>query len=362
MTNKTTNTRQQESKAMSHEPIKTAMERFRAYCASKGIPEKSSLAHIHKMSEFEEHERKELRAQNEAQRDEIEKLKQENIKIENERDQLKQDLHDLQERFNGIKFIESELRKDNASLNTQVSGLKNELIVSLKDWHELNTSEENLKQENEKQANRIKELETPRDPYEKLDIQGKIYIAGLHNQIETLKQELDYQKEVNESLHNSSNFTYESQKRDIEAQAKRIAELEAATEHLGLTPQQASDGLARYKAQVAEIQALRKQVEELEAIKPKRHALTAQELSDPEYMESYLEAMHDDIDECVKYQSELRSEIEAHRNEVEKLRKQVEEIKELCTHDYETKGDFIKRVKAALSAHEHSEKPSTKED
>lgn len=44
-------------------------------------------------------------------------------------------------------------------------------------------------------------------------------------------------------------------------QAKRIAELEAATEHLGLTPKQAADGLTRYKAQVTEIESLRKQVE-----------------------------------------------------------------------------------------------------
>ena len=53
--------------------------------------------------------------------------------------------------------------------------------------------------------------------------------------------------------------------RDLEdrnaAQAKRIAELEAATEHLGLTPKQAADGLTRYKAQVTEIESLRKQVE-----------------------------------------------------------------------------------------------------
>lgn len=32
----------------------------------------------------------------------------------------------------------------------------------------------------------------------------------------------------------------------------RVAELEAATEHLGLTPQQAKDGLSRHKALVAE--------------------------------------------------------------------------------------------------------------
>ena len=46
--------------------IKTALERFQSYCAAKGIPEKSSLAHIHKISQFEEHERKELRAAYEA--------------------------------------------------------------------------------------------------------------------------------------------------------------------------------------------------------------------------------------------------------------------------------------------------------
>lgn len=46
--------------------IKTALERFQAYCASKGILSKSYLAHIHKIDQFEEHERKELRAAYEA--------------------------------------------------------------------------------------------------------------------------------------------------------------------------------------------------------------------------------------------------------------------------------------------------------
>jgi hypothetical protein len=54
---------------------------------------------------------------------------------------------------------------------------------------------------------------------------------------------------------------FDGLKAENEAQAKRIAELEAAAAHLGLTPQQAKDGLARHKAQVAEIEALRKQVE-----------------------------------------------------------------------------------------------------
>ena len=58
---------------------------------------------------------------------------------------------------------------------------------------------------------------------------------------------------------------------EYQAQAKRIEELEAATEHLGLTPKQAADGLARHKAQVAEIESLRKQVEELEAESAKDH-------------------------------------------------------------------------------------------
>lgn len=57
---------------------------------------------------------------------------------------------------------------------------------------------------------------------------------------------------------------YEALQKENAAQAKRIEELEAATEHLGLTPQQAADGLARYKAQVAEIESLRKQVEDYE--------------------------------------------------------------------------------------------------
>lgn len=130
------------------------------------------------------------------------------------------------------------------------------------------------------------------------------YVSKFDKQIEALKAENEELKEVNDSLHRSSQFTYECQKKEIadlkaentkledeldqykeyyeemsehyralqfieselrrenEAQAKRIAELEAATEHLGLTPQQAKDGLARHKAQVAEIEALRKQVEE----------------------------------------------------------------------------------------------------
>lgn len=45
---------------------------------------------------------------------------------------------------------------------------------------------------------------------------------------------------------------------------KRIAELEAATEHLGLTPQQAKDGLIRYKAREAHIAELEAKLEAAE--------------------------------------------------------------------------------------------------
>ena len=128
--------------------IKTALERFQSYCKSKGIPEKSSLAHIHKMDQFEEHERKELRTAYEA--------------LENERDELKQSLNDLQERFNGIKFIESELRKENDSLNAEVLQLKNELITSLKDWHDLYFNHEALQKENDELKSEIDSLQTER--------------------------------------------------------------------------------------------------------------------------------------------------------------------------------------------------------
>ena len=63
--------------------IKTALERFQAYCASKGILEKSSLSHIHKISQFEDHERKELRTAYEALQKENAELKEESQNYEN---------------------------------------------------------------------------------------------------------------------------------------------------------------------------------------------------------------------------------------------------------------------------------------
>ena len=80
---------------------------------------------------------------------------------------------------------------------------------------------------------------------------------------EALKAEIHMARDTNEILSLANKKFIE----EIEAQAKRIEELEAATEHLGLTPKQAADGLARYKAQVAEIESLRKRIaEQLESI------------------------------------------------------------------------------------------------
>ena len=76
---------------------------------------------------------------------------------------------------------------------------------------------------------------------------------------EALKAEIHMARDTNEILSLANKKFIE----EIEAQAKRIEELEAATEHLGLTPKQAADGLARYKAQVAEIESLREQVKDL---------------------------------------------------------------------------------------------------
>lgn len=103
---------------------------------------------------------------------------------------------------------------------------------------------------------------------------------------EVLQKEVTHWKanhaDLKERLHVATHRTdlpsdrlplFDKMKAEIAAQAKRIEELETATDHLGLTPQQASDGLARYKAQVAEIESLRKQVEEL--LGASRMAITA---------------------------------------------------------------------------------------
>jgi hypothetical protein len=69
----------------------------------------------------------------------------------------------------------------------------------------------------------------------------------------------------------------ETLRSEAAAQAKRIEELEAATKHLGLTPQQAKDGLARHKAmrEVMEAQriAIKTQQEEIEALRKQVEAL-----------------------------------------------------------------------------------------
>lgn len=50
---------------------------------------------------------------------------------------------------------------------------------------------EKVKQENAAQAKRIEELEAPSNPYDRVDLQGKLYIAGLQNQIESLRKQVE---------------------------------------------------------------------------------------------------------------------------------------------------------------------------
>ncbi len=67
--------------------------------------------------------------------------------------------------------------------------------------------------------------------------------------------------------------------------------------------------------------------------------------------------------DCLKSEAaELRAALEASQNEVMRLQAELEEkrillekIETLCTHDYESKDDFIFRVKDSLSAQKGTE-------
>lgn len=118
----------------------------------------------------------------------------------------------------------------------------------------------------------IRILWTSESVLEKLAATFKKHAAAY----EALQKENERLKEESQNYENASRITHDwsmqiglanGELREANAeQAKRIAELEAAAAHLGLTPQQAKDGLARHKAQVAEIEALRKQVEEIKEL------------------------------------------------------------------------------------------------
>lgn len=88
-------------------------------------------------------------------------------------------------------------------------------------------------------ANETKEL---RSAYEALQKEN----AELKRNIANALKERKHQEDSNIKLREES-----------AAQAKRIAELEAATEHLGLTSKQAADGLARHKARGEVMEAQR---------------------------------------------------------------------------------------------------------
>lgn len=72
-----------------------------------------------------------------------------------------------------------------------------------------------------------------------------------------------------------------------------------------------------------------KRLAELEIKKIDRHELTDKELSDQEYIKGYIESMNDSFDESIKYQTDLKLEIES-------LRKQLE--------DYEFRFGILKQI------------------
>jgi predicted RNase H-like nuclease (RuvC/YqgF family) len=120
--------------------IKTALERFQAYCDAKGIPEKSSLAHIHKIGQFEEHERKELRAAYEA-------LQKENFLLDLQLTGFKQVVdshiesqeHYLQTTALNRKFLNENaaLQKENAELRKQSRRYENLRKLNAQQFAEL---------------------------------------------------------------------------------------------------------------------------------------------------------------------------------------------------------------------------------
>lgn len=97
------------------------------------------------------------------------------------------------------------LQKENASLKWQKDNVAR---LGLKANEALKADNEKLKEclfqaqnaaidlakQNAAQAKRIEELEAPSNPYDRVDLQGKLYIAGLQNQIESLRKQIkDYE-------------------------------------------------------------------------------------------------------------------------------------------------------------------------
>lgn len=191
---------------MSKPVIKTAEERMQEWTAATELDSFIQLSAA-QFRDFLGQEVKELRAALEASQ-------KENVKLEDELDEYKEHHEELTEHYKALQFLESEFRKENDSLNVEVSRLKNELIASLKDWHDLNANQE-------AQQNEVRRLQAEN--------------AKLREDLQAEKNLRTTAVEVTKVGHECSTFLQKELEQENEAQAKRIAELEqikAAAEKL----------------------------------------------------------------------------------------------------------------------------------
>lgn len=73
------------------------------------------------------------------------------------------------------------LQKENENLAYRLNNAQDSAIKAL--------------EENAEQSKRIAELEAASNPYDRVDLQGNLYITGLHNQIESLRKQVEEHKE-----------------------------------------------------------------------------------------------------------------------------------------------------------------------
>lgn len=99
-------------------PIKTGLERFQAYRKAKGIPQSATLLHAHKIMDFEEQERKELRSAYEA-------LQKENADL-----QLRLDAKTLSHQLMLDRTLG--VQKENDDQKRKIISIENELV----EWNE----------------------------------------------------------------------------------------------------------------------------------------------------------------------------------------------------------------------------------
>jgi chaperonin cofactor prefoldin len=78
-----------------------------------------------------------------------------------------------------------------------------------------------------------------------------------------------------------------------------------------------------------------------------RRPIGKEELNDPEYIAAYIESMDEDFDECIKYQGELKSEIESLRKIKYGAEMLTKRIKTLTTR-LANKNAEIKRLKNTM--------------